>query len=117
MARCKAPQGNPTERTVSYVRRDSRSGNAADGRSWTGSSVALAHHNVVRSKNRDDVGDHVPPRHVVERAHVDEGRRADLQAVGLALAVTDDVEAQLALVGFGTAVDLPLGHREAHGKE
>src|SRR5213594_4610403 len=79
--------------------------------------IALAHDNVVRAEDRHDVGDHVTAGHIVERAHMNEGRGANLQAVGLPSSVADDVEPQLALGGLGPAVDLPLRGLKTLGEQ
>src|SRR5881628_3562099 len=68
--------------------------------------IAFAHHNVIRPEDRHGVRDHVATRHMVERPHVDERGGADLQPIGLAAALADDVKAELAFVGFGAAIDL-----------
>src|SRR5438093_11744495 len=81
------------------------------------SAVALAHDNIVCAEDRHDIGDHVAPGHIVERAHMNEGRGANLQAVGLPSAVADDVEPQLALGGLGPAVDLPLRGLKTLGEQ
>src|SRR5438309_6726069 len=39
--------------------------------------ISLAHDNVVRAEDRHDVGDHVTAGHIVERAHMNEGRGAN----------------------------------------
>src|SRR5437879_12966841 len=70
--------------------------------------IALAHDDIVRAEDRHDIGDHVASGHVSERAHMNEGRGANLQAVGLPSSVADDVEPQLALGGLGPAINFPL---------
>src|SRR5207247_8513442 len=70
--------------------------------------IALAHDDIVRAEDRHDVGDHVASGHEIERTHMNEGRGANLQAVGLPSAVAHDVEPQLALGGLGPAINLPL---------
>src|SRR5437879_10082077 len=79
--------------------------------------IALAHNDVVRAEDRHDVGDHVASGHIVEGAHMNEGRGANLQTVGLPSAVADDVEPQLALGGPGPAIDLPLRGLEPLGEQ
>src|SRR5260370_6188455 len=61
------------------------------------SSVYLPEDDVLRADDRDDVGDHVSARHLVERRKVGEARCAQLEAVGLVGAVPDMVGAELAL--------------------
>ena len=53
------------------------------------SSVDLAEHDVLRADDRDDVGDHVAARHLVERREVHEVGRAQLDPVRLVGAVGD----------------------------
>ena len=48
---------------------------------------------------------------------MNEGRGANLQAVGLPSSVADDVEPQLALGGLGPAVDLPLRGLKTLGEQ
>src|SRR5207245_10477914 len=70
--------------------------------------IALAHDDIVRAEDRHDVGNHVASGHEIERTHMNEGRGANLQAVGLPSAVAHDVEPQLALGGLGPVINLPL---------
>src|SRR3990172_2906729 len=63
--------------------------------------VAFPHHNVVGSKDRDDVGDHVPSGHMVEGSQVDKGGGADLHAVGLGTSIADNIEPKLPLGRLG----------------
>src|SRR5207245_1279503 len=78
--------------------------------------IALAHDDIVRAEDRHDVGNHVASGHEIERTHMNEGRGANLQAVGLPSAVAHDVEPQLALGGLGPAIDLPLRGLEPIGE-
>src|SRR4029077_6309982 len=80
-------------------------------------SIALPHHNVVGSEDRDRIGDHVAPGHMVECAHVNKRGRANFQTVGFSAAHTDDVESQFPLVRFGPAIDLSRRGVEALREE
>src|SRR5437879_11765619 len=77
--------------------------------------IALAHDDIVRAEDRHDVGNHVASGHEIERTHMNEGRGANLQAVGLPSAVAHDVEPRLALVARGPALALPLRRRHPTG--
>src|SRR5947208_4354551 len=79
--------------------------------------IALAHDNVIRAEDSHDIGNHVAAGHEIERAHMNEGRGANLQAVGLASAVADDIESQFALGGLGPGIDLPLRGLKALGEQ
>src|SRR5437016_13921921 len=79
--------------------------------------IALAHDNVIRAEDRHDIGDHVASGHEIERAHMNKGGGANLQAVGFPSAVADDVEPQLALGGLGPAIDLPLRGLKTLGEQ
>src|SRR5439155_6887841 len=60
------------------------------------SSVDLPEDNILRADDRDDVGDHVAARHLVERREVRESGGAELQPIRLVRAVRDDVDAEFA---------------------
>src|ERR1051326_4403645 len=70
------------------------------------SSVALAHDEIERAQDADDVADHVTREQPGEDAEVDEGRGPDFEPVGRASAFAVDVETELALGGFGPEIDL-----------
>src|SRR5262249_4247160 len=69
-------------------------------------SVALSHHNVVGSENRDCIGDHITSGHMVECAHVNKRGGTYLQAIGFPAARTHNIESQFPFVRFGPAIDL-----------
>src|SRR5437870_13910330 len=75
--------------------------------------VALTHHNIVRTKDRDDVRDEIAARHVVERPEMDERRGADLQTVRFRPAVADDEKAQFPFRRLRGTVGLALGRLDA----
>src|SRR5437773_12576178 len=76
----------------SYVEVTARPGTKLEGVFSIMLAVTLAHNYIVCAKEGHDVGDHITSRHMVKRSHMNEGRRADLQAVRFALASADDVE-------------------------
>src|SRR5256714_5955273 len=81
------------------------------------SAVAFAHDNIVGPEDRHGVRDHIPPRHVVKRPHVNERGSSDLQAVWLAAPGTDDVKTQFAFMGFRAAVNLATRRVESLREE
>src|SRR3989304_4256229 len=79
-------------------------------------SVTFTHHDVIRPKNRHDIGNHIPSRHMVKGPHVDEGRGPDLEPIGFASPRTHDIKAQLPFMGLGPTIDVPFWCRKARGK-
>src|SRR6185369_4753494 len=80
-------------------------------------AVDLAEHDVERTENGSDVGEHMPARHEIHRLEMGKPRRPDLAAVGPVGAVGDEVDAELTLGAFGGDVDLAGGHVESFSIE
>jgi hypothetical protein len=59
--------------------------------------ITFSHHDIVRSENRNHVRDQIASRHVVERPHVDERRRSNVQSIRARAAVADDEKAEFTL--------------------
>src|SRR5512144_951656 len=81
------------------------------------SSVDVAEDDVLRPDDRDDVRDHVPAGHLVERGQMDVRWRPQLQAIRLVGAVGDDVDAELALRMLDSRIDFARRHMHAFGEE
>src|SRR5947207_3665020 len=81
------------------------------------SSVDLPEYDVLSADDRDDVGDHVTARHLVERREVRESGGAELQPIRLVRAVRDDVDAEFALGMLDRSVGLAGRHMHAFGEE
>src|SRR5215472_7984895 len=77
------------------------------------SSITFSHHDIVCPKDRDDVRNQIAPRHMVERTHVDERWRANLQPVGTGASVAHDKKAQFAFRRFRAAIGFTLGRLKA----
>src|SRR5918995_1128760 len=56
------------------------------------SSVALSHDNVIGSEQGDRVRNHIAPRHVIKRAHMNKRRSADLEPIRFSATRADDVK-------------------------
>src|SRR5438477_9752869 len=70
------------------------------------SMIALAANHVHHPERRDDVGEDEPSDHLGERADDVEAGRPHPAAPRLAGTITDDVEAQFAVAGFGVGISL-----------
>src|SRR6266540_1150975 len=81
------------------------------------SSVDLPEDDVLGADDRDDVGDHVAARHLVERPEVGESRGTEFQTIRLVRAVRDDVDAELTLGMLDRRVRLAGRHVHAFGEE
>ena len=82
-----------------------------------GLSVALAHHEVERTEDGGDIGDHVPGKEHIEERKVDEGRAANFQAIGDSSAFGADVEAEFAFGVFGSEIDFASRGINALGRD
>lgn len=72
-------------------------------------TVALAHHEVERAKDRGDVRDHVTGEEFRDESEVAEGGAADLETVRHAAAFGMDVETELAFGVFVAEIDFAFG--------
>ena len=73
------------------------------------SSVYFAEDDVLRPDDRDNVRDHVPARHFVERCQMRKSRRADFQAIRHVGAVGNQVNTEFALGMLEAAYASPGG--------
>src|SRR5439155_22219924 len=69
------------------------------------SSVALPHHKIQRTQNRNRLAHHVVRQEPWQNAQVDEGRRADFQPVRRSSAFAVDVKAEFALRVFRAEIN------------
>ena len=69
-------------------------------------AVELTEHDVNRAQDGNKVGDLFAHAHHLQRGQVDEGWGAHVIAIGIGLAVRDNVVAEFTLGGFDTAVRL-----------
>src|SRR5688572_3917742 len=83
----------------------------------TGLAVALSHDDVIGSEQGNRVGNHIASRHVVKRAHMNEGRSSDLESIRFSTTRADDVKAQFPFMRFRSTVDLSRRSIEALRKE
>src|SRR5512139_2213773 len=80
-----------------------------------GLPVDLREDDVEAADDGDDVGDHQPPRDLLEYVHRHEGAGADLEAGGVGRPVADQVDAGLAAGALGAEVRLADGRLEDPG--
>src|SRR5437763_6542493 len=78
-------------------------------------SIYLPKHDIERSDNGGDVGQHVAARQKVHRRKMRKRGRADLALVGLVGPVGDKVDTKLALGGLDRSIDLAGGNAVAFG--
>src|SRR2546423_9290084 len=83
---------------------------------WIRSSIAFSHHKIEGAKDCYDIADHVARQCSGQNAQIDEGRRADLQAVRRPPSLAVDIEPELAFGIFVAEINLtrrrinPLSH-------
>src|SRR5512140_4035691 len=78
-------------------------------------SVDLREDDVEAADDGDDVGDHQPPRDLLEDVHRHEGAGADLQPEGVHRTVADQVDPRLPARALGAEVHLAGGRLEKAG--
>src|SRR5882762_9020855 len=81
------------------------------------SPVDFAKHDVLGAYDRHDIGQHMPPGHLVQRGKMRKARRADLHAVGLVRAVGHDVDAELPLRVLDRGIGLARRDVDAFGEK
>src|SRR5882724_13275645 len=81
------------------------------------SSVALAHDEVERAEDGDDVGHEVADADLGEDGEIAEGRRADLQAPRDTAALAHDIKPQRALRVFRLKINFSGRHLRTLGDE
>ena len=81
------------------------------------SSIHLPEHDVERTQNGGDVGEHVAAAEEIHRLQMGKAGRPDLAFVGLVGAVGDEIDAELALGRLDRGIDLAGRHVEAFGVE
>src|SRR6516225_6199609 len=81
------------------------------------SAVHLAEYDVERPQNRRYIGQHVAATEEVHCLQMRKAGRAYLAFVRLVAAVSDEVDAELALGRLDRGVDLAGGHVETFGIE
>ena len=80
-------------------------------------AVAFSHDEVEAAQDGDDVAHHVAGQKFAEDAEIDEGGRANFQAVRHAAALALDIEAELALRIFRAEIDFADRRLDAFGDE
>src|SRR6266581_345449 len=81
------------------------------------SSIDFPEHDIERSDDGGNVGQHVAARQKVHRRKMREGGRADLASVGLVGAVGDEVDAEFAFGRFDGGIDFAGRHAMPFGIE
>src|SRR3546814_3538056 len=75
-----------------------------------GSTIDFAKHDVQRTKNRCNIGKHMPPRHHVHCLQMRKTRWPELAAIGLVGAVRYQIDAEFALGAFSRGIDRSEEH-------
>src|SRR6266513_2114346 len=83
----------------------------------TSSPVYLPEDDVLGADDRHDIGQHMPPGHLVQRGKVRKARCADLHAVGLVRAVGQDVDPEFPFRVLDCGIGLAGRNVDAFGEE
>src|SRR5688572_6509268 len=81
------------------------------------SAIHFPEHDVLRADDGDDVREHVPANHLVQRREMHEAGRAALQAIRLVRAVRHEIDAEFTLRCFDRRVGVPDGDAVPLGEE
>src|SRR5690606_32601519 len=104
-----------TNRDSPWRRRSSRAALRRDGVRTL--AVNLSEHDVQRTQNGRDVGEHVPAIEEIHGGQMRKSRRADFRTVWTVGAVGHEIDAEFALRRLDGGIDLAFRNLEALGVE
>src|SRR6266849_10655066 len=104
--RSRRPRVRSCHPAARQPKRETRSPSSDAWAGWSYSSVHLPEHDVDRAEDRRDIRQQVAAAEEIHRLEMGEARGADFALVGLVGAVSDEIDAELALRGLDGGINL-----------